>query len=88
MRKNKLETRENLVANNIAGPNNASIPHTRIPTELKEMMDKAIAELNREGYLEVTVPAFIRQAIRFYANECLTKQLGLSFKDLNGDKKK
>lgn len=64
----------------LARPLNSSIPHIRIPTELKQLMDRAIIELNKDGYLEVTIQSFIRQALRFYANECLTKQLGLGFK--------
>jgi DNA-directed RNA polymerase specialized sigma54-like protein len=64
----------------IEHPLNSSIPHIRISTELKQLMDKAIAELNKDGYLEVTIQSFIRQALRFYANECITKQLGIGFK--------
>ena len=59
---------------------NSSIPHIRISTELKELMDKAIAELNRDGYLEVTIQSFIRQSIRWYSNELLTKQLGIGLR--------
>ena len=59
---------------------NSSIPHIRISTELKELMDKAIAELNRDGYMEVTIQSFIRQAIRSWSNVCLTKQMGIGFK--------
>jgi hypothetical protein len=67
---------------------NDYIQHIRIDADLKAMMDKAIEELNQGGYLEVNSCTFIRQAIRFYAIECINKQVGFSFKEPGKNGKK
>ena len=54
----------------------------RIPTDedLLKLIDKGIAALNEGGYMEISVPSFTRQALRYYAQLCITKQVGLAFK--------
>jgi len=54
----------------------------RIPADrdLIELVDRGIKALNEGGYMEITVPSFARQALRYYSQLCITKQIGLAFK--------
>lgn len=64
---------------------NHRVGETKISRELADLINRAKARMEEGGYLEITMPNFLRQALRYYSELVLSGGVGLAFHDPNSN---